>query len=251
VKQIYVRFYAGLNSFLPPWRRGHATPYTFEVSGSVKDMVEALGVPHTEIDLILVNGDSVDWSYRLRDEDRVSVYPPFRSIDVPPLIHLSPQPLRQKRFVLDTHLGRLAAYLRMLGFDTLYSNDYRDEDLARISSREGRILLTRDLGVLKRNLVTHGYWIRATLPREQVIEIVRRFDLAGVIAPFRRCVHCNGLLHAVSKNLVLHRLLPETKQHYNKFYVCEVCNQVYWKGSHYRRMSHFVDIIRTRAKQLD
>ena len=251
MKQIYVRFYAGLNSFLSPSRRGHATPYPFEVSGSVKDMVEALGVPHTEIDLILVNGESVDWSYRLQDEDQVSVYPPFESIDVATLIHLSPQSLHQKRFVLDTHLGRLAAYLRMLGFDTLYSNDYRDEDLARISSREERILLTRDLGVLKRNLVTHGYWIRATRPREQVIEIVRRFDLAGVIAPFQRCVHCNGLLHAVSKNLVLHRLLPETQQHYDEFYICEVCNQVYWKGSHYRRMCHFIDIIRTRAQELD
>jgi uncharacterized protein with PIN domain len=187
----------------------------------------------------------------LRDEDRVSVYPPFESIAVAPLIHLSPPSLREKRFVLDAHLGRLAAYLRMLGFDTLYNKDYRDEDLARISSREKRILLTRDLGVLKRNLVTHGYWIRATLPREQAIEVVRRLDLAGAIAPFQRCVHCNGLLRAVSKNLVLDRLLPETKQHYDEFYLCEVCNQVYWKGSHYRRMCHFIDMIRAQAKQPD
>jgi uncharacterized protein with PIN domain len=251
MKQIHVRFYAGLNDFLAPWRRGRATPYSFTVSGSVKDMVEALGVPHTEIDLILVNGQSVDWSYRLRDKDGVSVYPPFQSVDVAPLIHWSSPSPRPPRFVLDSHLGRLAAYLRMLGFDTLYSKDYRDEDLARISSLEGRIVLTRDVGVLKRKLITHGYWIRATIPRQQVIEIVRRFDLAGLIVPFRRCVHCNNLLRAASKSSVLDRLLPETRQHYDEFYICEVCNQIYWKGSHYRRMCHFMEIVRTRAKQPD
>lgn len=249
MKQIYVRFYAGLNDFLVPWRKGHATSYSFTVSGSVKDMVEALGVPHTEIDLILVNGEPVDWSYHLCDKNRISVYPPFESIDVAPLKHLTPQLLRPDHFVLDSHLGRLAAYLRMLGFDTLYSRDYSDEDLARISSLEGRVLLTRDVGVLKRNVVTNGYWIRTTIPRQQVIEIVRRFDLVSLIVPFRRCVHCNGILHIISKSSVLHRLLPETEQHFDEFYICEACNQLYWKGSHYRRMRHFISSIRASANR--
>ena len=212
-------------------------------------MVEALGVPHTEVDIILVNGHSVDWSYRLHAEDHVSVYPPSHSIDVAQLQHLSSQPPHPNRFVLDSHLGRLAAYLRMLGFDTLYSRDCGDQDLARISSSEGRVLLTRDVGLLKRNLVTHGYWIRATIPRQQVIEIVRRFDLVGLIMPFQRCVHCNGPLRATSKSSVLHRLLPETRQHHEEFNICEVCNRVYWKGSHYRRMCHFIDAIRAASEQ--
>jgi uncharacterized protein with PIN domain len=231
MKQVYVRFYAGLNTFLAPSRRGHLTSYPFAVSGSVKDMVEALGVPHTEIDLILVNGEPVEWSYRLQDEDRISIYPPFESIDVSPLLHLSSRSLHPRRFILDAHLGRLAAYLRMLGFDTLYSKDYHD------------------VGVLKRNLVTQGYWIRTPIPREQVIEIVRRFDLVNRFAPFQRCVHCNGLLRPVSKDLVLDRLLPETRQHFDEFYVCEDCNRVYWKGSHYHRMCHFIDVIRAASKQ--
>src|ERR1035437_8521913 len=142
MKQADVRFYAQLNDFLPPWRRRQTSAYPFEVSGSVKDMIEALGVPHTEVDVILVNGDSVDFSYRLRDGDRISVYPAFESIDVTSLKRLKPHSLPEMRFVLDTHLGRLAAYLRMLGFDSLYRNDYQDEELAQVSSREGRILLT-------------------------------------------------------------------------------------------------------------
>jgi hypothetical protein len=148
---------------------------------------------------------------------------------------------------LDSHLGRLAAYMRMLGLDTLYNSDYRDDDLARISSREERIVLTRDVGVLKRNLITHGYWVRAMIPRQQVMEVVRRFALASLIVPFRRCVHCNGVLRTTSKSSVLHRLLPETQQHFDEFYVCASCNQIYWKGSHYRRMCHFIDLIRSNS----
>ncbi|MBZ5541837.1 MAG: Mut7-C ubiquitin/RNAse domain-containing protein [Acidobacteriia bacterium] len=249
MKQAYVRFYAELNDFLPPVRRRRATAYSFVVSGSVKDMIEALGVPHTEVDVILVNGESVDFSCRVQDGDRISVYPAFESIDVAPVIRLKRQPLGEKCFVLDTHLGRLAAYLRMLGFDTVYRNDCQDEELAQIASREGRILLTRDQGLLKRNLVTRGYCVRATLPREQVAEIVERFALARLIVPFQRCVHCNALLQPVRKELVLHRLLPETRQHFEEFYICPACERIYWKGSHYRRMSHLIETIRARSQR--
>jgi uncharacterized protein with PIN domain len=248
MKQAYVRFYAELNDFLPPVRRRQTTAYSFVVSGSVKDMIEALGVPHTEVDVIIVNGESVDFSYRVQDKDRISVYPAFESIDVAPVTRLKRQSLGEKCFVLDTHLGRLAAYLRMLGFDTVYRNDYQDEELAQIASREGRILLTRDQGLLKRNLVTCGYYVRATLPREQVVEIVERFELARLVVPFQRCVHCNALLQPVRKELVLHRLLPETRQHFVEFYICPACDRIYWKGSHYRRMSHLMKSIRGVAR---
>ena len=250
MKQTRVRFYAELNDFLPPERNGQTIPYSFEVSGSVKDMIESLGVPHTEVDVILVNGESVDFSYQLRDGDQISVYPAFKSIDVPSVKHLKPQFPGKKLFVLDTHLGRLAAYLRMLGFDTLYRNDFRDEELAEMSSREGRILLTRDQGLLKRNLVVHGYWVRATVPREQVVEVVGYFELVPQLIPFRRCVHCNTLLQPVRKELILERLLPETRQHHDEFFICPACDRIYWKGSHYSRMWNFIQNIRVQSERL-
>ncbi len=241
MKHAAFRFYAELNDFLPPDRKMVSLDYPFLVSGSVKDMIEAFGVPHTEVDLILVNGESVDFSHPVQDGDRISVYPVFESLDITPLVHVRPRPLRQTRFVLDTHLGKLAVYLRMVGFDTLYRNDYADETLARISSGEGRILLTRDRGLLKRSVVTHGYWLRATDPRQQLVEVVRRFDLFRAIAPFQRCLRCNGLLEPVAKKAVSNRLQPKTRQYYDEFSICKTCDRVYWKGSHYQRMQGFIE----------
>jgi uncharacterized protein with PIN domain len=203
-------------------------------------MIEAFGVPHTEVDLILVNGRSVGFSRHLRDGDRISVYPVFRSIDIAPVARAG-SPSRPIRFVLDSHLGRLAAYLRMLGFDSLYRNDFQDVELAHISKDEQRILLTRDRGLLKRGIVTHGYLLRSAHPRQQVVEVLRRFDLSRSIRPFRRCLHCNALLQAVPKNLVSHRLLPRTKQYYEQFHVCRKCDAIYWKGSHYQRMRRLIE----------
>ncbi len=239
--QAYFRFYAELNDFLPAERRQRTFIHPFELSGSIKDMIEALGVPHTEVDLILVNGRSVDFSYLVRDGDRISVYPVFESLDITPLIRLRPDPLRETRFVLDVHLGRLATYLRILGFDTLYRNDYADEELARISSSEGRILLTRDRGLLKRSVVTHGYCLRTTNPRQQLIEVLRRFDLFDSIKPFQRCLHCNGLLQPVDKAAIVDRLLPKTRQYYDEFRRCQGCDRIYWPGSHHRRMQKFIE----------
>jgi uncharacterized protein len=200
------RFYAELNDFLLPERRAGAFIRSFEENPSIKDAIEALGVPHTEVDLILVNGESVDFSYLVQDGDRVSVYPVFESLDITPLARVRPRPLRETRFVLDVHLGRLASYLRMLGFDTLYRNDYTDDTLAGISSAERRILLTRDRGVLKRSQVTHGYCLRETDPRRQLVEVVRRFDLFRAMAPLQRCLRCNALLEPVSKESIVERL---------------------------------------------
>lgn len=243
MKRAEVRFYSELNELVAPWRRGRTTFYDFDVRGSVKDLIEALGVPHTEVDLVLANGESVDFSYRLKDGDRISVYPPFEAMDISPLARLRPQPLRQPRFVADTHLGRLAAYLRMAGFDTVYRNDYQDEELASISAGEKRILLTRDRGLLKRNIVTRGYCVRATNSREQFAEVLQRFDLAGLRTPFQRCVHCNEVLQPTRKELISERLQQETKQYYEEFSVCPACQRVYWKGSHYRRMQRLIDSV--------
>lgn len=234
------RFYAELNDFLKSERRHQDFEHSFWGNPSVKDTVEALGVPHTEVDLILVNGTSVGFSHTLQDGDRVSVYPVFEGLDIGPMVRLRPEPLRHPRFVLDIHLGRLAAYLRMLGFDTLYRNDLDDEQLEDISRRENRVLLTKDRGLLKRSLITRGYFIRAIEPRKQILEILKRFDLFSLAAPFSRCMHCNGRLQHVSKRDVLDQLPPKTRDTYDEFRRCGACQRIYWKGSHYNRMQSFI-----------
>jgi uncharacterized protein with PIN domain len=243
MKQVWFRFYAELSDFLPAAKRQIAFAHSFQGRVSVKHLIEALGVPHPEVDLVLVNGQSVDFSYLVQDSDRISVYPVFESIDITPLVRLRPQPLREPRFVLDTHLGRLAVYLRMLGFDTVYRNDYADEELAQVTSQEGRILLTRDRGLLKRSEVTHGYCVRDTNPRRQVVEVLRRFDLFQAVTPLVRCVRCNASLAPVSKEAISHRLQSKTLQYYDEFRICQGCDQVYWQGSHYKRMQRFIQSV--------
>ena len=240
MNRAYVRFYAELNDFLPRERRKVAFSHTFLLSPSIKDAIEGLGVPHTEVDLILVNGTSVDFDYRLQDGDRVSVYPVFESLDITPLLRVRPRPLRRTRFVLDVHLGRLASYLRMLGFDTLYRNDFTDDELARVSSQEQRILLTRDRGLLKRQAVSRGYCVRNTAARQQVVEVLRRFDLSECTKPFHRCMSCNRILSSVGKDEIIDRLAPKTRRYYDEYRVCGGCGKLYWKGSHYERMQLLV-----------
>ncbi|HXX17828.1 MAG TPA: Mut7-C RNAse domain-containing protein [Candidatus Acidoferrum sp.] len=243
MKQARLRFYAQLNDFLPPPQRMQTVTHTFDVSGSVKDVIESLGVPHTEVDLILANGTPVDFSYAVRDGDRVSVYPAFRSVDISPVEHLRAQLPPELRFVADGHLGRLAAYLRMLGFDTLYRSDYADNELAAISAREKRILLTRDRGLLMRTVVTWGYCLRTTDPSRQLAEVVRHFDLIRSVFPFRRCMHCNSLLQKADKEAIRDRLLPQTREHFDEFFSCPECHRIYWKGSHYRRMTRLIESV--------
>lgn len=241
MKKVFLRFYAELNDFLPPERRMVSFPYLFHVAAPVREVIESAGVPHTEVDLILVNGRSVDFSHMVEDGDRISVYPVFESMDITPVLQVRPRPLRQPRFVLDVHLGRLAAYLRMMGFDALYRNSYTDRELAGISSSEDRILLTRDLGLLKRAVVTRGYFVRETSPRRQLQEVLRRFDLFALAAPFARCIVCNGLLRPVEKEAVKDALPPRIIETQAGFLRCESCARVFWKGSHYDRMRKLIE----------
>ncbi len=236
-----MRFYAELDDFLPPEQRGRCFPHEMAAGGSVKDVIEGLGVPHTEVDLILANGESVDFAYVARGGDRISVYPVFESLDITPVLRVRPEPLREVRFVLDTHLGKLAAYLRMLGFDTLYGNSAGDRELALISQRERRILLTRDVGLLKHGRITHGYFVRETDFRNQLAEILRRFDLARSVKPFTRCLRCNARLEAAPAATVAERVPPKTREYYDEFLLCPGCGRIYWKGSHYRRMQAFIE----------
>lgn len=234
------RFYAELNDHLREEWRYKAIPRLFFVPGSVKDMIESCGVPHTEVELIIANGESVDFSYVVRDGDRIAVYPMFESLDIAPELLVRPAVLRDLTFVVDVHLGKLAAYLRMLGFDALYENSLADSGLARISSEQRRVLLTRDRGLLKHSMVTHGYWLRETESRRQLAEVVARFDLARSMRPFSRCMACNGPLEEVAKEQVRGRLPRRTAELHNRFQQCRQCARVYWAGSHRRRMQNWI-----------
>jgi len=245
------RFHAELNHFLPASKREISFSHYFEERASIKDMIEALGVPHPEVDAIAVNGKAVDFSYIVQDGDRIEVYPVSVSSEVSEQASVRPQLLSILRFVLDVHLGKLAASLRMLGFDTLYRNDYDDEELAQISASEQRILLTRDKGLLMRSLVTYGYYVRATNLEQQVVEVLQRFDLFGKVLPFQRCIRCNGLLEPVAKEAIVDQLPQKTRLSIDEFHRCRECHQIYWRGSHYERMQQFIEgVLSSRRNQL-
>ncbi len=238
---VALRFYAELNDFLRDAQKKTRFKIELNRRTSVKDLIESLGVPHTEVEVILANGVSVDFNYIVKQQDDLSIYPMFESVDVTPILKLRDAPLRDTRFVLDCHLGRLARYLRQFGFDTLYRNDYSDDVLADTSAREHRILLTRDRSLLKRSIITHGYFIREFDPRKQLDEVIRRFDLRNQIIPFGRCTRCNGMVEEVSKQTVEHLLEPRTRQYFDDFWQCTNCGQVYWEGSHVKHMIKLTD----------
>ena len=231
----WFRFYEELNDFLPPTQRKVEFEHRHDRRASIKDMIESLGVPHPEIELILVNGRSVDFSHIVGDGEHISVYPVFECLDVSPLIRLRPEPLRKPGFIVDCNLGRLARYLRLLGFDCLYRNDYQDTEVAMISHQQHRIVLTRDRKLLQYKVIDHGLFIRSTSPKDQVREVLRRLDLYSLVRPFTRCTRCNGSLRPVSKESVDSLLQPGTRRYYDVFRQCPDCNQVYWQGSHHAR----------------
>jgi len=243
------RFYAELNDFLPEDRRQRDVTLTFRVAPSVKDAIESFGVPHVEVDVILAAGVSVGFDHRLAHGDRVAVYPVFESLDVTAVVHLAGRPLRDTTFVADVHLRRLARLLRLLGFDVAFLSDAADDELIDISLREERILLTRDRALLRHGRLRHGYWVRSVHPREQVCEIVRRFDLAGQAQPFSRCTMCNGLLRPVEKDAVIEHIPPKTAAWLDEYYECENCRKLYWRGTHHDRLASFVEQVVGKANK--
>ena len=233
---VSIRFYEELNQFISPERRKQPFRVSFSPGCTAKAVIEDLGVPHTEVDLLLANGESVDFSYRLRDEDMLSVYPVFESWDMRSVSRVRSAPLRDTRFSLDVHLGKLARMLRMFGFDAAWSGAAEDEELARTARQQARIILTRDRGRLKRRVVTHGYLVRATDPREQLSEVFRRFDLAGSARLFGRCMRCNEPLAAMDRHEAAPLVPPVVAGQYTEFSRCPRCARVFWKGSHWERM---------------
>ena len=237
------RFYGALNFFLHRRQKNKTIHYEFDWKATLKDMLEAQGPPHPEVELLIVNGQSVGWDYIVRDGDDIHAYPTFDALDVPDKIKLIPPYPGKPGFILDTHLGKLAGYLRMAGFDTLYRNDYEDDVLAQVSHDETRILLTRDLGVLKRGIVTYGYFVRNTAPKKRLIEISKRYGLAQYVEPFRYCMKCNGIVESVDKQSIIDHVPHDTAEYYDEFQQCQSCNQIYWKGSHHQKMERLIDMV--------
>lgn len=242
-KTVKLRFYEELNDLLESGKKKKAFFYQFSGRPTIKHVIEALGVPHTEVELILANGDSVGFDYHIKDGDHISVYPVFETLDVSPIIRLREKPLRNIKFILDVHLGKLAKILRMLGFDTIYKNKYNDKEIINISKTDNRIILTRDRCILKNKSVTHGCYIRSEQPYEQTLEVLQRFELFSQIKPFYRCMICNGVIESVSKESILSEIPPKTAKYYNEFYKCSDCGRIYWKGSHYFKMKEKIERI--------
>jgi len=241
---VYFDFQPGLHCFLPRDKRDVTIALSFKGRQSLKHLIESLGIPHTEVGQVTVNGQARSLDCVPHNGDRIEVRPAAPSCPL------------EARFLLDSHLGRLAAYLRMLGFDCLYNNDngcvvgnhYHDDRIAGILVEDPRILLTRDRRLLMRKVVQNGYCLRSLEPPEQLVEVVRRFDLADKIAPLHRCLRCNHPLQPVSKNAVLDRLQPLTKRYFDEFHLCPACNQVYWKGSHVERMERLIESVSGSSK---
>jgi len=242
---LYLRFYEELNDFIHPSKQKQTYQLPYHFKRSIKDLIESEGVPHVEVDLILVNGKPVDFNYIIQPEDQISVYPVFESFDISDVTKINGRPLRHPRFILDVHLGKLAKYLRLFGFNTIYHNAYSDDEIELQAVVENRIVLTRDIGLLKRSNINKGYWLRAQQTKKQLQEVFQRFQLGNQCKPFTLCMVCNGNIRSVDKQDVLHDLMPDTIQSFERFYQCQSCQKIYWKGSHYEKLEKLVESIKT------
>ncbi|MCY4485172.1 MAG: hypothetical protein OXC12_20065 [Spirochaetaceae bacterium] len=250
--RVQVRFYQELGDFLAPQRRGREFEVAVNDGTTTKALVEHCGVPHGEVDLLLVDGESVDFACKLRDGQRVSVYPVFESFDISALTRVRPAPLRVVRFLVDANLAKLASLLRMCGLDatdasmlcrTACGAEDEDARLVTAALREQRIILTRDRRLLERKAVTHGCFVRSQDPEQQLLFVLRRFDLAAAVRPFSRCMRCNEPLEPVAKADVLQRLPPMVRVEQQTFSRCPRCDRLYWPGSHWQRMRRRLDAL--------
>ena len=242
-KKVLLRLFGELNDFFkdPDLK---IREITYKDRQTIKDILEGIGIPHTEVYLMKKEDKIIDFSYLVKNNDLIKVYPVFRTLD----LERDHETIRKKypfepKFIADAHLGKLVSYLRILGFDTLYFNDYGDKFLAQKSSEENRILLTRDHVLLIRKNVKYGYFVRADLPKKQLKEVIARYNLLEYINKASRCPKCNHLLKRIEKEKIIDRLEPKTKKYFNKFYICPNCDQIYWKGSHFNRIDNLIENI--------
>jgi uncharacterized protein len=244
VKPFTVRlnFHGDLAFFLGRKARVEIIERSLSEKTSVKDVVESSGVPHPEVDLILVDGRPVNFGYGLERDRDIDVYPVRFTCTYFEKDRLQIRCI--KRFVADGHLGKLTRNLRLLGFDVAYDRQAQDRQLLRVMESENRALLTRDRRLLMHAMVKAGYCPRSQNADEQTIEVIRRFDLFDSIAPFTRCLRCNAPLRKVAKADVIEKLEPLTEIYYEEFRCCTGCGQIYWAGSHFSKLQKRLDEIR-------
>lgn len=211
---------------LPKSRRDSVGSYSFTGPQSAKHLIEALGIPHTEVGSIIANGIPKGMGYLVQDGDNIKV---SGMAD-------GSAGTNEPRFAVDGHLGRLNSSLRMLGFDCTYAAALTENELMDAAFQEDRFLLTRNRRLLMRKSIVRGYLVRTMAPRVQLEEVTRRFDLRRWAQPFRRCIRCNNLLTVIDKQAVTDQLKPLTRLYFDEFRICPSCAQVYWKGSHFKRM---------------
>lgn len=238
---VFFRFYGSLNDFLPGKFRQRNLIYHFQPEQTLKDAIEAMGVPHPEVHLILLNGEPASFSTHLQAQSRIAVYPFFFDLELPERMPVNARTHLKLRFMLDVHLGKLAKYLRFAGFDTLIFPNLTDREIVDIGARENRIILTRDIGLLKHKKVKYGYWLRSQNPEKQFYEVASHFRIKRKdLHPWKRCSICNSIIKPVEKPAIESGLQPGTKNHFNEFYQCSGCGRVYWKGSHYERLNKWM-----------
>jgi len=247
------RFYQELGEFLPRERRGRTFASDCARRSTTKHMIEALGVPHTEVEMVLVNGEESGFDRVLEDGDHVAVYSRFELLEMGPHGGIAQERLRERprermRFVADSHLGGLARLLRMAGYDTLYDNHYHDDDVEDLAENDDRIVLTRDRELLKRRSIVHGCYIHALVPPQQLRELFERLALADGARPFSLCLHCNMALRGVDKASVAGRLPESVRALHDSFTTCDQCLRIYWKGSHYERMAALLAAVAQRSE---
>ena len=240
LKEFRIRCYAELNDFLPSRQRQKSFVYALKTPVAVEEVIESLGIPRSEVDLVLVNSQPALFSQRLFEHDHISIYPTFGTLDISSLKDAVDPPLRTTRFILDAHLGKLAKYLRMLGFDSLYRNDYKDREIIQQAAEDGRIILSRDRQLLTSKEVTHGYYVRSVDKHDQLREVVRKYDLYNQFRSFTRCMTCNNELVPKDKEEIGHLVPCDTAKHFNEFFFCPDCRKVFWKGSHFQRMEALI-----------
>jgi len=202
---------------------------------SIKDLIESCGIPHPEVDLILLDERPVDFHYVVEKDAQADVYPVSWKRDT----FFAEERLQVKKvekLVADVHLGKLVRNLRLLGLDTIHNQTLSDQQLIELAQRDERALLTRDRRLLMHRVVRHGYYLQSQDPFKQTIEVLQRFELSSGLAPFTRCIRCNDLLEPVAKAEIIDRLEPLTKIYYNHFRRCISCRQIYWPGSHFKKL---------------
>jgi uncharacterized protein with PIN domain/sulfur carrier protein ThiS len=217
-------FDPALLPFLEKLHRGAPFEYDCARAATLKNAIEALGVPHTEVGALHVNGEPATLQRIVREGDYVEVETAKSGSDA------------DLRFAADAHLGGLARFLRMLGFDTLHRNAFSDDEIRRLAEAERRIVLTRDRELLKCREIARGAYVRALKPEAQLREVAARYEIAPLARPFTLCLSCNLPLQPVEPAVIAHRLPPAVYELHQRFVRCPGCDGVFWPGSHYERM---------------